>query len=179
MTSTEARFILGLGPSFSPEELKRAYRKAAAENHPDRGGNTERMLLVNEAFETLSPLRPSDPFVESSDHSAPGPEATAQSWSAENAQRPGPQRQESRWKHPLTKYVVGISFALGLLTWLSFLIWGNAKDRSDWWTMALLGLPIYWVGFYFFVHTLFVFGIHVYNLRLRILNWLSSQGLHS
>jgi hypothetical protein len=53
MTELDARFILGLDGSFSSEDLKRAYRKTAGENHPDRGGDPERMRLVNEAYSVL------------------------------------------------------------------------------------------------------------------------------
>ncbi len=57
MSTVEACLVLGgLSPVFSAAELKTAYRKAAAENHPDKGGDAEQMRLVNAAFELLSSL---------------------------------------------------------------------------------------------------------------------------
>lgn len=58
MTYIEARVVLGLPPGFTGDELKRAYRRAASENHPDRGGSTERMVLVNEAHDLLATHQP-------------------------------------------------------------------------------------------------------------------------
>ena len=56
------RNLLGLGPRFTDEELKAAYRNAAAMYHPDRYAAATRkeretaedlMKKVNEAYETL------------------------------------------------------------------------------------------------------------------------------
>jgi hypothetical protein len=58
VTSIEARVVLGLPPGFTGDELKRAYRRAASENHPDRGGSTEQMVLVNQAHALLSTHQP-------------------------------------------------------------------------------------------------------------------------
>lgn len=46
--------LLGVEPDADLDTIKRAYRKKAAESHPDRGGTHRRMLLLNEAWETLS-----------------------------------------------------------------------------------------------------------------------------
>jgi hypothetical protein len=45
---------LGLTKEASPHEIKHAYRKLSLNAHPDRGGSTERMQLLNEAYEILS-----------------------------------------------------------------------------------------------------------------------------
>lgn len=55
-TSSEgfaARDILGLGPDAGWEEIRSAYRKAAAEHHPDRGGDPEAYLRVQAAYNVL------------------------------------------------------------------------------------------------------------------------------
>ncbi|KAH9598490.1 DnaJ domain [Trypanosoma melophagium] len=54
--------VLGVQQSASEEEIRRAYRKAALLNHPDRAGHEpeqqqaarEQMALINQAYEVLS-----------------------------------------------------------------------------------------------------------------------------
>lgn len=46
--------ILGLSNFASPDEIKKAYRSLALTHHPDRGGDEERMKLINAAHEILS-----------------------------------------------------------------------------------------------------------------------------
>lgn len=45
--------ILGVGKDASADEIKKAFRKAAIANHPDRGGDEEKFKEVNEAYEVL------------------------------------------------------------------------------------------------------------------------------
>lgn len=45
--------ILGVGKNASPDEIKKAFRKAAIEHHPDRGGDEAKFKEVNEAYEVL------------------------------------------------------------------------------------------------------------------------------
>ena len=45
--------VLGIGKSASADEIKKAFRKAAIEHHPDRGGNEEKFKEINEAYEVL------------------------------------------------------------------------------------------------------------------------------
>ena len=56
MKNQEASKLLGLGSSFSQEELKKAYKKAAMKNHPDKGGSKEIMQQVNRAYEILQKI---------------------------------------------------------------------------------------------------------------------------
>ncbi|MGZ6005713.1 MAG: molecular chaperone DnaJ [Candidatus Saccharimonadales bacterium] len=46
--------VLGVGKSASADELKKAFRKAAIEHHPDRGGDEAKFKELNEAYEVLS-----------------------------------------------------------------------------------------------------------------------------
>jgi curved DNA-binding protein len=49
-----AREVLGVGPFFSASELRRAFREAAKQAHPDRmGGGAERFREVVEAYHRL------------------------------------------------------------------------------------------------------------------------------
>jgi len=45
--------ILDITESATPEEIKKAFRKAAQSAHPDAGGSEEKMKDVNEAYDTL------------------------------------------------------------------------------------------------------------------------------
>lgn len=46
--------ILGVSKSATASEIKRAYRKAAHQYHPDKGGDAEKFKEVNEAYQVLS-----------------------------------------------------------------------------------------------------------------------------
>ncbi len=45
--------ILGVKKDASADELKKAFRRAAIEHHPDRGGDEARFKEINEAYEVL------------------------------------------------------------------------------------------------------------------------------
>ncbi|KAF3508767.1 hypothetical protein F2Q69_00000918 [Brassica cretica] len=46
--------ILGVPKSASPEDLKKAYKRAAIKNHPDKGGDPEKFKELGEAYGVLS-----------------------------------------------------------------------------------------------------------------------------
>lgn len=46
--------ILGVPKSALPEDLKKAYKKAAIKNHPDKGGDPEKFKELAHAYEVLS-----------------------------------------------------------------------------------------------------------------------------
>lgn len=58
MTREEALSMLGLGPSPSEEEIKKAHKRKTFEHHPDRGGDPETMKLINVARDVLLEKRP-------------------------------------------------------------------------------------------------------------------------
>lgn len=45
--------ILGVGKTASADEIKKAFRRAAIEHHPDRGGDEAKFKEINEAYEVL------------------------------------------------------------------------------------------------------------------------------
>ena len=54
--------LLGVQQTASADEIKKAYKAAALENHPDKqGGSLERMKEINEAYDTLKdPIKKSN-----------------------------------------------------------------------------------------------------------------------
>ncbi|KAL6202619.1 hypothetical protein ACLB2K_026327 [Fragaria x ananassa] len=46
--------VLGVSKTASPDDLKKAYKKAAIKNHPDKGGDPEKFKELAQAYEVLS-----------------------------------------------------------------------------------------------------------------------------
>lgn len=46
--------ILGVDRKATPDEIKRAYRRLAAQHHPDRGGDTAKFQEIQQAYDVLS-----------------------------------------------------------------------------------------------------------------------------
>lgn len=46
--------VLGVNENATQDEIKKAYRKLAKENHPDAGGDETKFKKISEAYETLS-----------------------------------------------------------------------------------------------------------------------------
>lgn len=46
--------LLGVRGDATELDLKKAYRKAAIKNHPDKGGDEERFKMIGEAYRILS-----------------------------------------------------------------------------------------------------------------------------
>ncbi|WP_226358687.1 J domain-containing protein [Pseudonocardia sp. ICBG601] len=76
----QAAALLGVPPTATPEALRAAWRTAVRHAHPDRGGDTERFIAVNAAYELLTtppappPARPTPP---TPTPPPPGPQGTA------------------------------------------------------------------------------------------------------
>ena len=49
--------VLGVAKSASSEELKKAYRKAAIKNHPDKGGDPEKVRSTGESYRLISLMK--------------------------------------------------------------------------------------------------------------------------
>lgn len=45
--------ILGVSKDASADEIKKAFRRAAIENHPDKGGDEQKFKEINEAYDVL------------------------------------------------------------------------------------------------------------------------------
>jgi len=45
--------ILGVPKTAAPEDLKKAYKKAAIKNHPDKGGDPEKVSLFDSRLDSL------------------------------------------------------------------------------------------------------------------------------
>ena len=59
--------LLELSVSLTLDDLKAAYRKAAMKHHPDRGGNTNAMQIINRAYLTYHDYLCQEQFLEISD----------------------------------------------------------------------------------------------------------------
>ena len=54
--AAEALVLLGIGPSSSVADIRRAYKKAALDTHPDKVGDDSQFLAVQDAYDFLIAL---------------------------------------------------------------------------------------------------------------------------
>lgn len=65
MDRKRARVVLGVGQAATPAELRRAFREAAKQAHPDRpGGDAEQFRQVVEAYRLLGEQPPADRIIQ-------------------------------------------------------------------------------------------------------------------
>ncbi|WP_226353113.1 J domain-containing protein [Pseudonocardia sp. ICBG601] len=72
-----AAALLGVPAGASPELLRAAWRTAVRHAHPDRGGDTERFIAVNAAYELLTTPPATTPARTTPPTPAPGTPGTA------------------------------------------------------------------------------------------------------
>ena len=66
--------MLGVTPEASPAEIKAAYRSLVKRHHPDAGGDPQRILALNAAWEVLrEQVRGGSPPAATTNPPAPGP----------------------------------------------------------------------------------------------------------
>lgn len=81
MNRQQALHILGLSAHSSEDDVKKAYRELAKKHHPDRGGNHNTFVQIQEAYDTLTKngknsdgyVSPEDLFRDMFGRGGPGP----------------------------------------------------------------------------------------------------------
>lgn len=73
MKRSEALGLLGLSGYPSEDDIKKAYRAKALENHPDRGGNPDLMVKINVAKDVLTGVQRAEPEFQGGYTSRPNP----------------------------------------------------------------------------------------------------------
>ncbi|MCW4386200.1 J domain-containing protein [Salinibacterium sp. SYSU T00001] len=90
--------VLGVAPTASHDELRRAYRRMLRETHPDTGGDAARFHAVQHAWELVG--TPEDRAVYDSGRPTRGEQARA-TWAPAPPRRPSESRPQARtYGHP-------------------------------------------------------------------------------
>ena len=50
--------ILGVNRNASTGKIKKAYKRASMQHHPDRGGNSDEFIKVQQAYDIAPELKP-------------------------------------------------------------------------------------------------------------------------
>ena len=50
--------ILGVAPDATPDQIKAAYRQLVKDHHPDRGGDPERFMQIQQAYQQITDPKP-------------------------------------------------------------------------------------------------------------------------
>jgi hypothetical protein len=61
MTLAEARTVLGVDPTATPDQIRSAFRALARTMHPDVGGDTATFARINAAYDVLSGKAAAEP----------------------------------------------------------------------------------------------------------------------
>lgn len=100
--------LLGVAPTASPDEIKRAYIRLAKLNHPDIGGDLKKMQSLSEAYEVLRKLKSKLDYDEwyKRNFKYNEPFGNKNHGSTESGQNPGPYTQyhESKGHHKETVF---------------------------------------------------------------------------
>lgn len=132
--------VLGVSPSASVSDIRSAFRKAVAVNHPDHAGSgdefaSQRFILIRQAYEVLSDVQSRGSYDQelvrlaatadsqfSSPEPAASPSAPYKTYGADVGQADLSVVWEAAWLMAASPWVLAalISFSIAVLVWLSF-----------------------------------------------------------
>lgn len=77
VNNTKYYEVLGITKKSSEKEIKKAYRKLAMKNHPDKGGDEEKFKEISKAYEVLSDKEKRDQYDQFGEEGVQGGSSTA------------------------------------------------------------------------------------------------------